>query len=82
MTAILQQAGQLNLKKKKKEKFKSDAACVFWVLQVRRSQHDVGDAELRSPGGGRGGRRSVARRVPQVPGETRHHAVVIGLYCR
>lgn len=56
----------------------------FWVffflfLKVRRSQHDVGDAELRPPGGGRSGRRAVARRVPQVPGETRHHAVVIRL---
>lgn len=54
--------------------------CLFvFFLKVRRSQHDVGDAELRPPGGGRSGRRTVARRVPQVPGETCHHAIVIRL---
>lgn len=55
--------------------------CYFFILflKVRRSQHDVGDAELRPPGGGRSSRRAVARRVPQVPGETCHHAVVIRL---
>lgn len=51
----------------------------FFSLKVRRSQHDVGDAELRPPSGGRSGRRTVARRVPQVLGETCHHVVVIRL---
>uniref|UniRef100_A0A3P9KFP1 Dihydrolipoamide acetyltransferase component of pyruvate dehydrogenase complex n=1 Tax=Oryzias latipes TaxID=8090 RepID=A0A3P9KFP1_ORYLA len=49
----------------------------FWFLQVRRGQHDVGDAELRPPGGGRGGGGAVAGRVQEVPGETRHHVVVM-----
>lgn len=49
----------------------------LWFLQVWRGQHDVRHAELRPPGGGRGGGRPVAGGVPEVPGETRHHAVVM-----
>lgn len=49
----------------------------LWFLQVRRGQHDVSDAELRPPGGGRGGGGAVAGRVQEVPGETRHHVVVM-----
>lgn len=47
------------------------------LVKVRRGQRDVGDAELRPPGRGRRRRGPVAGRVPQVPGETRHHAALI-----
>lgn len=54
--------------------------CVCAIRQVRRRQRDGGDAELRPPCGRRGRGSAVARRVPQVFGEARHHAVVTRLY--
>lgn len=49
-------------------------------LKVRRGQHDVRHAELRPPGRGWRRRGPVAGRVPQVPGETSHHAALIRLF--
>lgn len=54
----------------------------FLPVKVRRGQRDVGDAELRPPRGGRRRRGPVAGRVPQVPGETRHHVALIRLLKR